>query len=111
MEQLNLTQEWDKVFPKSDEIEHDAAFGYLVGFEQLLGELEGAGPHYLFANDGKVKGFRFWETVHCCLFSVGLRESPRIGAQSNTRDAWALVAQVASQRVSIGIRFAFPTEQ
>lgn len=22
MEQLNLTQEWDKVFPKSDKVEH-----------------------------------------------------------------------------------------
>lgn len=25
MEQLNLTQEWDKVFPKSDKVEHSKA--------------------------------------------------------------------------------------
>ena len=25
MEQLNLTQEWDKVFPKSDKAEHSKA--------------------------------------------------------------------------------------
>lgn len=25
MEQLNLTQEWDKVFPKSDKVEHNKA--------------------------------------------------------------------------------------
>lgn len=25
MEQLNLTQEWDKVFPKSDKVQHSKA--------------------------------------------------------------------------------------
>ena len=27
MEQLNLTQEWDKVFPKSDKVEHSKLTG------------------------------------------------------------------------------------
>ena len=35
MEKLNLTQEWDKVFPKSDKVDHKKVTFHTVSYTHL----------------------------------------------------------------------------
>ena len=65
MEKLNLTQEWDKVFPKRDKVDHKkvtfhnrAELGFLtIAFDPFYTGESGGAPRYVASPDINTKDF------------------------------------------------------